>query len=188
MDDHFGIHLFRARRHAPFRPFVGVVEQVADNLLEVLAIYGHGHGGVDFELEFEPFISRHTLKETPQSLENRKNLRRGLKRAANVAGADTGKRALDLRIDPKTKGLRLISLRSPFYVRGPFSQPDVSVDKGVLAMKAGSAIALATIAAPVAALLPLINTGPGEDSDCARLLSDAREKPKAPPPGKTQRR
>ena len=41
---------------------------------------------------------------------------------------------------------------------------------------------------PVAALLPLINTGPGEDSDCARLLSDAREKPKAPPPGKTQRR
>ena len=59
------------------------------------------------------------------------------------------------------------------------------MDKRVLAMKAGSAIALATIAAPVAALLPLINTGPGEDSDCARLLADAREKPKAPPPGKS---
>lgn len=107
----------------------------------------------------------------------------------NIEGSiNLANEQLDLRIDPKTKGLRLISLRSPFYVRGPFSQPDVSVDKGVLAMKAGSAIALATIAAPVAALLPLINTGPGEDSDCARLLSDAREKPKAPPPGKTQRR
>ncbi|QOY95983.1 AsmA family protein [Massilia sp. UMI-21] len=89
---------------------------------------------------------------------------------------------LDLRIDPKTKGLRLFSLRSPFYVRGPFSQPDVSVDKGVLAMKAGSALALAAVS-PVAALLPLINAGPGEDSDCARLLAETREKPKAPPPG-----
>jgi len=94
---------------------------------------------------------------------------------------------VDLRIDPKTKALRLFSLRSPFYVRGPFSKPDVSVDKGVLAMKAGSAIALAAVT-PIAALLPLVNTGPGEDSDCARLLADAREKPKAPPPGKTQRR
>jgi uncharacterized protein involved in outer membrane biogenesis len=95
---------------------------------------------------------------------------------------------VDLRIDPKTKGLRLFSLRSPFYVRGPFSKPDVSVDKGVLAMKAGSAAVLAVVAAPIAALIPLINTGPGENSDCARLLADAREKPKAPPPGKTQRR
>jgi uncharacterized protein involved in outer membrane biogenesis len=95
---------------------------------------------------------------------------------------------VDLRIDPKTKALRLFSLRSPFYVRGPFSKPDVSVDKGVLAMKAGSAAVLAVVAAPIAALIPLINTGPGENSDCARLLADAREKPKAPPPGKTQRR
>jgi uncharacterized protein involved in outer membrane biogenesis len=107
----------------------------------------------------------------------------------NVAGTiNLANEQMDLRIDPKTKGLRLISLRSPFYVRGPFSKPDISVDKGVLAMKAGSAAVLAVVAAPVAALLPLINTGPGEDSDCARLLAESSEKPKAPPPGKTQRR
>jgi uncharacterized protein involved in outer membrane biogenesis len=107
----------------------------------------------------------------------------------NVNGSiNLANEQVDLRIDPKTKGLRLFSLRSPFYVRGPFSKPDVSVDKKVLAMKAGGAAVLAVVAAPVAALIPLINTGPGEDSDCARLLADAREKPKAPPPGKTQRR
>jgi uncharacterized protein involved in outer membrane biogenesis len=107
----------------------------------------------------------------------------------NVAGTiNLANEQMDLRIDPKTKGLRLISLRSPFYVRGPFSKPDISVDKGVLAMKAGSAAVLAVVAAPVAALLPLINTGPGEDSDCARLLAESSQKPKAPPPGKTQRR
>lgn len=100
---------------------------------------------------------------------------------------DLASERVDLRIDPETRSLRLFSLRSPFYVRGPFSKPDVSVDKGVLALKAGGAAVLATVAAPIAALLPLINTGPGEDSDCARLLARSREKPRAPPPGRRQR-
>ena len=30
-----------------------------------------------------------------------------------------------------------------------------------------------------------INTGPGKDSECGRLLAQARTKPVAPPPGKT---
>lgn len=91
---------------------------------------------------------------------------------------------LDLTIRPNSKGLRVLSLRAPLYVRGSFKQPSVSVDKGVLAMRAGSAIALAVLA-PVAALIPLIKTGPGENSECAKLLAEARVKPVAPPPGKT---
>jgi uncharacterized protein involved in outer membrane biogenesis len=92
---------------------------------------------------------------------------------------------LNLTLLPKTKGLRLISLRAPLYLRGTFSNPDVSVDKGVLAMKAGGAALLAAAAAPLAALLPLINAGPSQSNDCAALLSQARPKPVAPPPGKT---
>ena len=95
---------------------------------------------------------------------------------------------LHLTINPKTKGLRIISLRAPLYVRGPFKKPAVSVDKGVLALKAGGAIALATFAAPVAALLPLVNAGPGEDSECGKLLAAARQKPVAPPPGQRKGR
>ena len=91
---------------------------------------------------------------------------------------------MDLTLKPDTKGLRLVTLRAPIYVRGPFSKPDVSIDKVVLAMKAGGAVALATLAAPLAALLPLINTGPGENSECSKLLAAARVKPVAPPPGK----
>ena len=81
----------------------------------------------------------------------------------------------------------MLSPRAPLYVRGSFMQPSVSIDKGILAMKAGGAIALAALAPaalmPVAVLAPLINIGPGEDSDCARLLAEARVKPVAPRPG-----
>ena len=94
---------------------------------------------------------------------------------------------LDLTINPNSKGLRVLSLRAPLYVRGSFNEPSVSIDKEVLAMKAGGAIALAVLApvalAPIAALIPLINAGPGEDSDCAKLLADAHVKPVAPRPG-----
>lgn len=94
---------------------------------------------------------------------------------------------MDLTLKPETKGLRIFSLRAPLYVRGSFNKPDVSVDKGVLAMKAGGAVALG-LAAPLAALIPLINAGPGMDSQCAQLLSAANIKPKAPPPGQTKKR
>lgn len=107
----------------------------------------------------------------------------------NVDGTvNLANEVLDLTIRPETKGLRIFSLRAPLYVRGPFKKPDVSVDKGVLAMKAGGAVALATLAAPAAALLPLINTGPGQDSACGKLLAMAGQKPSAPPPGKPKTR
>ncbi|WP_426196872.1 AsmA family protein [Massilia sp. DWR3-1-1] len=94
---------------------------------------------------------------------------------------------LALTLQPQTKSFRIFSLRAPLHVDGPFSKPRVGVDKSVVAMKAGGAAALATLAAPVAALLPLINTGPGESSPCGQLLANARVKPVAPPPGKTMR-
>jgi uncharacterized protein involved in outer membrane biogenesis len=91
---------------------------------------------------------------------------------------------MDLRVKPETKALRLFTLRTPFYVRGTFKKPDLQLDKKVLAMKGGAAAALAVIAAPVAALIPLINTGPGKDSPCNALLAQASAKPVAPPPPK----
>lgn len=81
----------------------------------------------------------------------------------------------------------MLSFKAPLHVRGSFKHPSVSVDEGVLEMRAGSAIALSVLA-PAAALIPLINTGPGENSDCAKLLVDAHIRPQAPPPGKTYHR
>lgn len=80
---------------------------------------------------------------------------------------------LDLTVLPETKGVRLISLRSPLYVNGPFKKPQVGVDKGTVALRAGSAIALGVLAPVAAALIPLVNVGPGAASECGILLAQA---------------
>jgi len=83
---------------------------------------------------------------------------------------------LDLDVKPQTKGLRILSLRSPLYVRGTLKHPDVGVHAGPLALRAGGAIALGTVAAPAAALLALI--APEHDqppNTCEAVLSQLRQ-------------
>lgn len=105
----------------------------------------------------------------------------------NISGdVNLANEQLDLTLKPDTKGFRVFSLRSPLYVTGTFSNPDVSVDKKVLGLRAGGAIALAVVT-PFAALLPLINTSTQHDSACAALLAQARLAPVAPAPGQTSR-
>ncbi|HJV86666.1 MAG TPA: AsmA family protein [Noviherbaspirillum sp.] len=90
------------------------------------------------------------------------------------------KEQLAMMIYPDTKGVRLISLRSPLHLDGTFKKPKVGIDKGTVALKAGSAIALGALAPVAAALIPLVNVGPGEKSECGMLLAQATAKPVAP--------
>lgn len=102
----------------------------------------------------------------------------------NVQGQiNLAQESLALTVKPESKGMRIFSLRSPLHVSGTFKNPDVGIDKGILALKAGGAIALGVLA-PVAAVLPLINVTPAQENDCAALLARAKQKPVAPPPGK----
>jgi uncharacterized protein involved in outer membrane biogenesis len=80
---------------------------------------------------------------------------------------------LDLRVTPVPKDPSPLTLRVPFDIKGTFKKPQVSPDKGKLALRAGSALVLGAIN-PLAALLPLIETGPGEDSDCNTLVARAK--------------
>jgi uncharacterized protein involved in outer membrane biogenesis len=99
---------------------------------------------------------------------------------------DLAKERLHLGIHPHSKGIRLISLRSPLHIDGSFKHPDVGVDKGMVALKGGGAIALGVLAAPAAALLALINPGQVEAAPCVALLQEARKPIKQPikPAGK----
>lgn len=106
----------------------------------------------------------------------------------DVSGViDLKSERLGLTIHPDSKGLRIFSLRSPLYIAGTMKDPRVSPDIGILALRAGGAVALALLA-PVATVLPLLDLSPGDDDgQCKRLLAELRKRPTAPPPGKTYR-
>lgn len=82
---------------------------------------------------------------------------------------DLGQEKLDLTLLPKSKKFSLIALRSPIYVRGSFARPVVDVDKGRIAARGLGALALG-VANPLLAMVPLIEAGPGMESDCGRLI------------------
>jgi AsmA protein len=90
---------------------------------------------------------------------------------------DLAHEKLNLTLTPKTKATSPVALRSPIYIRGSFAQPQVSIDKGRVAARAAGAVALGLIN-PLLALLPLIDAGPGQDSDCGQLVRDARAWPR----------
>ena len=80
---------------------------------------------------------------------------------------------LDLTLNQKTKNTSPLAVRSPIYIRGSFAAPDVQVDKGRIAARGIGALVLGLIN-PLLALIPLIDPGPGKDSDCEKLVRDAR--------------
>jgi uncharacterized protein involved in outer membrane biogenesis len=92
---------------------------------------------------------------------------------------DLNNERVDLTVDTDAKGVRLLSLRSPLHIKGPFRDVDVSIDKGMLLARAAGAIGLAAVAAP-AALLPLTSTNLGNDGNrCTALVSNMPKRPPA---------
>ncbi|KQP44198.1 hypothetical protein ASF44_28130 [Pseudorhodoferax sp. Leaf274] len=94
---------------------------------------------------------------------------------------DLDRERFDLTIAPKPKKAGILSLRTPVRVYGSLRSPDYALDKAGLALRGGGAVALALVN-PLAALLPLIETGPGQDTDCQQLLAAAGPAAKAAAP------
>jgi len=89
-----------------------------------------------------------------------------------TGGFDLANETFDMKIEPKPKRPGILSLRTPVRVFGTFKDPDFSLEKGPMLARAGGALALA-IVAPLTAVLPLIETGPGENTNCARVRNEA---------------
>lgn len=94
----------------------------------------------------------------------------------NVTGtASFASEQLDLTIDPESKGIRIITLRSPLYVRGTFKNPQAGVKAGALIARGAVAAALATLVTPAAALLALISPSEGDANQCRTILSQMKK-------------
>lgn len=81
---------------------------------------------------------------------------------------------LDLVLTPEPKDSSILSMRSPLRIRGTLATPEVGPDKAALAGRAGLAIALGVIN-PLLALAATVETGPGQDADCALALETVRK-------------
>jgi len=81
---------------------------------------------------------------------------------------------LDILFKPQPKDMSILSLRSPLRIGGTFAQATAGPEKSALAGRVGIALALAAVN-PLLALAATIETGPGEDADCAAVLSKAAQ-------------
>ena len=108
----------------------------------------------------------------------------------NISGSgvvNLREESLDVTLRPEPKDKSILVVRAPVRLHGPFGDLDVEVDKKKIAARIGASVVLGAIN-PLAALIPLIETGPGKDADCKKLLSSVDSVHKAkkaahqPPP------
>jgi AsmA protein len=88
---------------------------------------------------------------------------------------DLAHETLDLTLNQKTKNTSLLALTTPIFIRGSFVHPSVGINKGRVAARAAGSVALGLLN-PLLALVPLVDPGPGQDSDCAQLLRNAKDR------------
>ncbi|MEL7697703.1 MULTISPECIES: AsmA family protein [Pantoea] len=94
----------------------------------------------------------------------------------NVTGnANFATERMDLSVNPESKGVRIITLRSPLYVRGTFKNPDAGVKAGPLLARGAAAVALGTVVGPAAALLALISPSDNDDNQCSTVLQQMKQ-------------
>jgi AsmA protein len=79
---------------------------------------------------------------------------------------------MDLKLHPHPKDRSFASVKSPVYLRGTFSAPQVGPDMKRITAKGVGAVVMG-ILNPLLAVLPLLEKGEGKDSPCAQLIAEA---------------
>ncbi len=93
---------------------------------------------------------------------------------------------LDMKLRPRPKDFSPVSIRVPIAIDGTFAKPSIHPEAGPLVLRGGAVAALATVAPPLA-LLGLIETGPGKDTDCGSDVPPTKDQKKnVPLPGPHQ--
>lgn len=107
---------------------------------------------------------------------------------ANILGTgaiNLDKETIDYRIVTEPKKMSIGAVPAPIEIEGRLKDPSIGPDAEELAKRAAPAVILGVLLTPLAALIPTIQLGLGEDSDCAasveRLVRESKALPKATP-------
>jgi uncharacterized protein involved in outer membrane biogenesis len=83
---------------------------------------------------------------------------------------------VDLAFTGEPKKIRIGRLKAPILVSGPLVSPHIGVDASKALPQAGIGVALATLVAPLAAVLPFVNPGLAKDANCGGLVAEAKSR------------
>ena len=145
-----------------------LMEQIGLHLLEILQLTLSGDktiqlrcGVADFSVKSGVMNANVLVLETEVST------------VTGSGTVDLRTEKLDLTLVPKTKSTSLVALRSPIHLGGTFAKPEAGVDKGRVALRSAGALALGLLN-PLLALIPLVETGPGEANNCPNLIRNVK--------------
>lgn len=86
-----------------------------------------------------------------------------------------------LQLEARPHDRSLLSLRAPIRLRGSFAAPRLRPDLQKVGSKAVLATVLGSLLAPLAALVPLVDTGePAQGEGCAATLARLKQRPGTP--------
>lgn len=77
---------------------------------------------------------------------------------------------LDYALKTEPKHMNIGSVAAPIHIKGTLGDPKIGVDATSLTVRGASALVLGTLLTPIAALIPTIQLGLGEDNNCVALL------------------
>jgi AsmA family protein len=83
--------------------------------------------------------------------------------------------SLHLRLVSQSKGFSLASLRGPIGVTGSFMAPVLKPELQGATLRGGLAVALGVATGGIGALIPLLDFGTRNDSNCAALMNQAKQ-------------
>ena len=151
-----------------------LMERIGLHLLEILRLNLTGDQTVALNCAVADFrVSRGVMKAQALVLDTAVNTLVG------SGDIDLAQETFDLTIVPRTKVTSLVALRSPIYVKGPLARPVIEVDTGRVVLRSAGALALGLVN-PLLALIPLVEAGPGLDSECSKLVRQVKSAQPAP--------
>jgi AsmA family protein len=106
--------------------------------------------------------------------------------ATGSGGLDLGREQLDLRIKTDTKRPTVASLPTPIRIGGTLKDPAIQPELAEAAARAGAAVGLGVLFPPLA-LLPTIQLGVGENSQCEALQGTGERRRQQPEGGGARR-
>ena len=143
--------------------------------LDMTEALGFVLGGQDRQAELRCLVADMKLQKgvlTPQTL-----LLDTSDTNINVTGGiNLRDETLDLRIVPAPKDMSILTVRGPIIVDGPMRDPSIQPETANIAGRTTAAVLLGILLTPLAAIIPTIELGLGEDSDCGGLIAQVRER------------